>query len=261
MGLDWNKIDDLVKPSPNYETLIKRILEILSYNFVYKYYNHNMKEAEEYSHNLLGDDPKQRYKEYLEKLSKTFYRLDILKVRNYPEFINLVETRNQFEEFYKNADLELDEIVRVIKHLLFWILPSKVYLRELVDKENQKHKQYILTLKKNNIKVTLDILELGNTKEGRRRIATDTGVPEDFLKELTNRADFTRMPYVSGKTVKHYFGAGYDSLEKLVKADLDKLTDDMTKYFNSIGKKLSRSFIELDSGLVISKVLPKIVEQ
>ncbi|MHA2244187.1 MAG: hypothetical protein ACXADY_04405 [Candidatus Hodarchaeales archaeon] len=57
MEIDWYKLENLVKPSPNYDTLIKKILEILSYNFVKEYYNHNMKETKEHSIKLLGDDP------------------------------------------------------------------------------------------------------------------------------------------------------------------------------------------------------------
>jgi len=62
------------------------------------------------------------------------------------------------------------------------------------------------------------------------------------------------------KTVRHYFGGGYNTLEKLANADLDQLTKDLTKYFESIGMKLRASFMELDSGIVIAEIIPKIVE-
>jgi hypothetical protein len=131
----------------------------------------------------------------------------------------------------------------------------------LIDKENHSQKEYITALRTNNIRFTLDVLEIGRTKEGRVKIAIKTGVPEDFIAELVNRADFTRMPYISGKTVWHYFTGGYNSLEKLVNSDLDKLREDMTKYFDSIGRKLSRPILELDSGIIILKILLKIVKQ
>jgi len=50
------------------------------------------------------------------------------------------------------------------------------------------------------------------TSEARRQVAVNAGVPVDFVTDLVNRADFTRMPYINGKTVRHYFGAGYRSL-------------------------------------------------
>jgi len=171
-----------------------------------------------------------------------------------------VETKEKFEEFHSKAGLSMREIIRAIKYLFFWVLPSKKYLRELIDADNQKHLDYVTTLRKKGLRFTLDILEKGRTKEGRQRIAEETDVPEDFIYDLVNRADLTRMPYISGKTVKHHFGGGYNTLEKLANADLSQLTKDMTKYFDSIGIKLRVSFMELDSGIVVAEILPKIVE-
>lgn len=260
MPIDWKEVERLVKPSPSHEELTKKILEVLSYDFVKKFYRHNMKEAEEYATRLLGCDPRQRYGEYVEKLNRAFRQLDSLNVQNYYELVNLVETREKLEEFYDRANLGLNDLIRVLKYLHSWVLPTKMYLRELIDKTNQTQNEYTTTLRKNNIKFTLDILERGSTKEARERIARETSVPEDFLYDLTNRADFARMPYVSGKTIRHYFAGGYNSLEKLASADLDQLTEDMARYFESIGMKLRRSFIELDSNVAIAKILPKIIE-
>ena len=135
-----------------------------------------------------------------------------------------------------------------------------MYLRELIDKKNQTHLDYITTLRKNKIRFTLDILEKGRTIKERKKMTEETGVPRNFLSELVNRADFTRMPYISGKTVRHYFGVECKSLEQLAKTELNQITKAMEKHLNSLGVKLSRSFIELDSGVAIAQVIPKIVE-
>jgi len=88
----------------------------------------------------------------------------------------------------------------------------------------------------------------------------EAGVPVGFVMDLVNRADLTRMPYINGKTVRHYFGAGYRSLTRLASADLETLQDDIREYLSSQGIRLSSSFIELDSGIQIAGMLPKIVE-
>jgi hypothetical protein len=258
MGIDWAEIERLVKPAPNYGTLVKRNLQILSYDFVRKYYNHSMNQAKNYTTRLLGAYPG-GIGEY-KKLNKAFKQLDSLGVKNYLEFMHHVETKEKLEKFHSEAGLSIQEIIRAIKCLFYWILPSKKYLRELIDADNQKHLKYVTTLRENGLRFTLDILEKGRTKEGRQRIAKETGIPEDFIYDLANRADFTRMPFISGKTVKHYFCGGYNSLEKLASADLDELTEDMAKYLSSIGMKLRRSFIELESNIAIAKILPKIIE-
>jgi len=209
---------------------------------------------------MLGDYPRPKYGEYMKKLNKVFRQLDRFGVKNYLEFMHHMETKEKFEAFHNEAGLKIQDTIRALKYLFNWVLPSKKYLRELIDANNQKHLEYVTTLRKNGIRFTLDILEGGRTKMERQRIAAETGVPENFVYDLVNRADFTRMPYISGKTVKHYFGGGYNTLEKLASADLDQLTRDMTEYFKSIGIKLRASFMELDSGIVIAEILPKIVE-
>ena len=60
--------------------------------------------------------------------------------------------------------------------------------------------------------------------------------------------------------MRHYFGAGYTSLTSLASADLDTLQGDVREYLSSQGIRLSRSFIELDIGIQIAGVLPKIVD-
>lgn len=259
MGVGWKEVERLIKPVPSYEVLIKRLLDTASYNFVQETYNHSMKKAREYAAKLLGSDPKHRYGEYLEKLDKALERLGSLNVESYWRFIQLVENRMKAERFCDRAKLGLDDLIRVLKYLLFWVLPTKMYLRELMDKKNPTHMQCAVILREGGIRFTLDILEKGRTSEGREKIARETGIPLDFISELVNRADFTRMPYVSGKTVSHYFGGGYRSLTKLAEAELSQLTKDMARYFDSIGMKLRRSFIELDSGIAIARVLTKIV--
>jgi hypothetical protein len=219
-----------------------------------------MLEAAEYAVKLLGNDPKQRYGEYLEKIKKILQQLNNLGVKSYSELIHLVKTREDVEAFCSRANLGLSELVRVLKYLLYWVLPSKMYLRELIDKKNQTQLEYISTLRNHKVRFTLDLLEQGRTLEERRKIAEETGVPTEFISELVNRADFTRLPYTSGKTVRHYFGIECKNLEQLAKSELNQLTKAMAKHLDSIGIRLSRSFIELDSGIVIAKVLPKIVE-
>ena len=135
MGIDWKEVEKLLRPVPSYEELIKRLHEVLSYNFTRKTYNHNMLEAAEYAVKLLGNDPKQRYGEYLEKIKKILQQLNNLGVKSYSELIHLVKTREDVEAFCSRANLGLSELVRVLKYLLYWVLPSKMYLRELIDKK------------------------------------------------------------------------------------------------------------------------------
>ncbi len=259
MKVDWVEVERLVKPSPNYEDIVNRLNQILNYAFVREHYNHNMKDAQAYATALIGGDPKQRYGEWLENLVHTFQMLNELRIEDYLDFITRIETREKFEVFFKGAKLTLNDIFSLLKYLLYWVLPSRVYLRELIEKDDSTALTYITTLRENGIRFTLDILEKGRTKRGRREIAENTKIPKDFIYDIVNRADFTRLPYIRGSSIRHYFNIGYTTLDKLSKADYPTLKNEMTAYSKSINKDLSR-VIELDSGIAIARILPKLVE-
>jgi hypothetical protein len=194
----------------------------------------------------------------LEEVTGIFQRLHDLGARSTHEFILSVENRQKLEEFYRRSQLPLQSLVGVLHYLLYWVLPARIYLRELVEPEDPQQLAYVATLRESGVRFNLDMLEMGRTRQFRDRLARITGVPEEFIFDLTNRADFTRLPYVRGSTVRNYFNAGYTSLEKLAQADLGRLQADMDCYAAAIGKNLKHG-MELDSGIVIAGILPKIV--
>jgi hypothetical protein len=259
MELDWAELERLVKPSPNYADIPRRLLDVFAYDFVRKHYNHNMSEAQAYAARLLGSDPRRRYDAMLEEVAGIFQRLQGLGVSSTHEFILSVENPLKLEEFYKKTQFPLQSLIGVLHYLLYWVLPTRVYLRELVEPEDPQQLDHITTLRESGVRFNLDMLEMGCTHRFRDRLARITGVPEEFIFDLTNRADFTRLPYVRGSTVRNYFNAGYTSLEKLANADLARLQADMDGYAATIGKNLKHG-MELDSGIVIAGILPKIVQ-
>jgi len=257
MEIDWNVVKKMALWS--YEDLIKKILKVLSYNFIQEHYNPDMKEAEKYAVKLLGYDPK--YAEYVSKLTDIFRKLDSFKVENYTELIHQVENREKCEEFLRKTKLPFKDLISVLNYIFRWVLPFRnVYLRQLVDTGNETHKECLEELRKLNIKFNLDILEHGRTRAGREKISKETGIPESFILDLLNRADLTRLPYMSTKTVNHLFGGGYNSINKIAQADVTKLKEDMKSYFDKRGMKLSKSFIELEGLVEWAKTVPKIVE-
>jgi len=256
MEIDWNVVKKMTLWS--YEDLIEKILKVLSYNFIQEHYNHSMKEAKKYATRLLGYDPK--YAEYISKLTDIFKKLESSKVKNYTELVHQVENREKCEEFLRKAKLPFKDLISVLNYIFRWVLPFRnVYLRQLIDINNETHKEYIEELRKLNIKFNLDILEYSRTIAGREKISKETGIPEAFILNLVNRADLTRLPYMSRKTVDHLFGGGYDNIDKIAQADTRKFREDMKSYFDRIGVKLS-GFIELEGIVEWAKTIPKIVE-
>lgn len=257
MEIDWDAVKKMTLWS--YEDLIEKILKVLSHNFIQEYYNHNMKEAESYAVKLLRYNRK--YAKYVSKLTDIFRKLDSFKVESYAELVHQVENREKCEEFLGKTKLPFKDLISVLNYIFRWVLPFRnVYLKQLIDINNKTHLGYIRELTKLNIKFNLDILEYGRTREGRAKISNETGIPEAVILNLVNRADLTRLPYMSRKTVSHLFGGGYNSINKITQADVGKLKDDMKLYFDKRGMRLSRSFIELEGLVEWAKTVPKIVE-
>ncbi len=256
METDWK----LVKKTTlwDYETLIKKLREVLSYNFIQEHYNHNMKEAAAYCEKLLGYHPK--YDRYISQITSVFAELESLKVRNYTDLVSRVETRKKCEELVRKAKLRFQDLIVTINYIFRWVLPFRnVYLKQLVGDSNEAQMGYVKKLSEHNIKFNLDILEHGRTEKQRQKLSKEAEIPEAFILTLVNKADITRLPYMNQKTVNHLYSAGYDTIDKLARVDTDKLRQHMKSYFDKQGTRLG-SFIDISGLTQWAKTIPKIVE-
>lgn len=265
MELDWTEVQELSKPSPSYSELIKRLFEVFSYEFVRRHYDHTMSQAYAYAQKLLGEDTRGRYDDRLARLLLTMQRLEAIGILSYHDYVRRVATMEKLEIFWSGMDLPdlshqewLRDLIGLLQYLLHWVLPARLSLKELID-DLPEHETYVLTLLPARIRYTLDLLHHAGSRQGRAALARATSIPESFLYDLVNRADLARLPNTRGTTVKNYCHAGYDTMLKLATADLETLSADMSRYGESIGKKLKRS-LEWENHLRVARLLPPLVE-
>ena len=193
-------------------------------------------------------------------LQKTFKALGTAGVKDYQDLINRLGSEAELEAFAQKMGIPTGDIVGVLKYLLYWVLPGKKDLNQLILPTDTQKKANNAILREHGIRSNLDMLEKGSSLAGRKKLAAQSGLPLEFITEMTHRADFSRMPWFHGKTINHFIGAGYPTLELLAKADLEKLSADVLRYGQSIGKNLKFG-VEADSGGIIARVLPKVVEE
>jgi len=256
MEIEWNLVKKMTLW--HYEDLIEKMLKTLSYNFIQEHYNHNMEEACNYVRKLLGYNPK--YEASIKRLTSTFKSLGDAKTKNYTDLIEKIETRESCENFLKITKIQFRDLISVLNYIFRWVLPFRnVYLRQLIDSGNESHMVYVKILKEHSLRFNLDILECCRTCEGRAKLSEKARIPEDFILDLVNRADLTRLPYMNKKTVEHLCNARYDNVDKLAKVEAGKLREDMKSYFNKVGLRLG-SFIDLAGLVEWAKTVPKIVE-
>lgn len=261
MEIDWEQVKK--KTLWHYEKLIAKILDVLEYSFVQEYYAHDMREAGIYAEKIRqGYRQNDREAEFVAEITKHFKKLSLLGIRNYQDLVERVNTKANCEKFLQETEFSFEALIQVLNFLFRWVLPFKTPIKELVDTIPQTNTTHLEIFKKQKIRSNLDVLETFRSKMGRKIFATETGIDELYILELTHRADISRLAYVRGKTIMHLSGGGYNTLNKLANAEMDKMEADMTAYYESIGKSFAdfKAVIPLDWMIGGAKVLPKIVE-
>lgn len=260
MTLDPVQLKKDLSPVPTYDVLIDRLKVSLSYPVVRKAYAHSMPEAAEYAQRLLGDDPKQRYGKWLAWLQKTFATLDKAGIKDYQDLVERLGSEAELEAFTLKTKIPSGEIIGILKYLLYWVLPGKKDLNQLIIATDTQRKANNAVLKTIGVRSNLDLLEKGASLAGRKSLAAESGLPLEYVTEIVHRADISRMPWYNGKTINHFMGAGYPTLASMAQASVQQMTEDVLRYGQSIGKNLKFG-VEADSGAIVSRVLPKIVEE
>jgi len=259
MTVDWQEIKKELFPIKDYEDLTRRFRDAAAYPFVRKHFNLSMTGMAEYTLQLLGGDTKNRYTQWMEALVRSFHRLAEAGVRDVFDLIEQVNTREKLEGFLAQSGMEAKELVTVLKYLVYWFLPPKKYLSELV-KDDPIVLGDIAKLRSCGIRFNLDLLEWGATTEGRKALAERCGLPEAAIAGLVHRADFSRLPWTSKATVSNYIGAGYTSLAQLANTDLEQVSADFYRYGESIGKNFKYGS-EIDNAHRVARLVPKVVQE
>jgi hypothetical protein len=135
-------------------------------------------------------------------------------------------------------------------------------VREFIDLNNETQKKYFEILKEKKLGSNLDILEQGRTQDGRNRLSQATGIPDSFIFELVHKADISRLAYVRGKSVLHLCGGGYNTLDKIARAEVGEMEKAMDVYYRTLGKSLAdfKAVIPLAWMIGGARILPRVVE-
>jgi hypothetical protein len=261
MEIDWDQVKK--KTLWHYEKLIGKILDVLKYNFVQEYYDHDMVEAGIYAEKIRqGYLQNEKEAAFIFYITEHFQSLSFLDIHNYRDLVERVQTKSNCEKFLQETNFSFEALIRVLNYLFRWVLPFKIPVKEILDTMSDTNSNYFVILKNQRIRSNLDVLETFRLKKDRKIFSVETGIDQAYLLELNHRADISRLAYVRGKTIMHLCGGGYDSVDRLADAEIVKMEADMTAYYESLGKTLAdfKTVIPLDWMIGGAKVLPKIVE-
>ena len=132
MSIDWHEMQKEMSPLKDYDDLRRRWQEAFAYPFVCKTYNFTMLEMAAYTQHLLGEDTRNRYTEYAQRLIETFNQLDQRGVGDNQDLIRQIGACEEFETFTERTSIGAKDLVAVLKYLVYWFIPSKKLLSGLV---------------------------------------------------------------------------------------------------------------------------------
>jgi hypothetical protein len=254
---DWDEVLKAIFPIKKFEELYQRISASLRFRFVHYAYNFSLPELEHYTQLLLGGDPRGRYTVYNSKLKATIRNLHLAGIRNVIDLSERTKDRQHMELLAEFSTIPAPEIAEVLKYLVYWVIPGSKYLSGLVQNDYD-NPEAIPGLRSIGIRTNLELLQAGLDSRLRKELARKSRLPDNTILELTNRADFSRLPWSRKATISNIMCAGYTSLVQLANANPEKLVADFFAYGKSIGKNLKLGN-EIESSFRIAKIIPKVL--
>jgi len=246
----------------HYEDLIKKLSVLMAYPVLWKAYNHDMAQATDFAMRLFPGKNIEAG-EYPAQILDSIAHLKPAGISDWGNLLAKIATREACMVFITENNLGFEKFIDLLNYLLRWAFPFLTATRELLAHENTLEMSAYPILKQHGLMNSFDILEQGHTLEGRRALAAQTGLPQDFVTGIAHRADIARLPYVRRKTILPVCGAGYDTLAKIASADLSQMDTDLEAYFQRTrGKpwKNYKSVIVLKGIVATARALPVIME-
>ena len=85
------------------------------------------------------------------------------------------------------------------------------------------NKECVSQLRNIGIKTARQLLDIGQTKDGREKLTETTGIPKKHILELVKLSDLARIPGVKKIRARLYYESGLDTLDKIAKCNAEEL--------------------------------------
>ncbi len=258
MPTNWDEVQRALYPMKDYEDLCKRLKVSFSFPFVCNSFNFSMQKLQEYVEKLLGGDSRERYGDYMEKLSSIIAKLNQAGLADLLSLVEQTASRQQMEAFTERCKVPAPEVATLLKFTVYWLIPGEKYLGGLV-RDVKPVAEELSALRAVGVKTNLQILQSGITPVGRKALAEKSGLSYKVITEWVNRADFSRMPWASKATVSNLMGSGYGSLQQLANGQAEQVYADYMRYGKSIDKNLKLGN-EIENSYRVAKIIPILVQ-
>ena len=159
-----------------------------------------------------------------EKLDERFAYFKNLGIMNVLELEKILKKKEKIMELAKEKSLSEDFLIALGREL------------KAIQTKPRKFKDFlgiseetISKLEKNGLKNTKHLYDKVISKNDRKEAAKTLGIGEQEILELTKLTDLTRIQWVNGTFASVLYQAGYDTIDKVVKADYEELYNNVKK--------------------------------
>ncbi len=258
MFFNPDEVNRAMIPIKTYEDLSRRLQISFSVPFVRQIFNFTLPDLIVYTRVGVGGDPRGRYNDYADRLTRILTELQRTGLSNLLELVSRVESRERLKGFAEGSRIQAHDVVSVLKYLVYWFIPGEKYLSGLTRSDPGLNAA-IKVLGGLGVRTNLQLLQRGLTPESRAALGESSGLPGEVVNKLVNIADLSRLPWASKATISNIMGAGYGSLAQLANADGEKLYADFFRYGDAIGKNLKLGN-EIENSYRIARIVPALVK-
>ena len=152
------------------------------------------------------------------KLDERFGYFKTINIKNIKELIVILKKKDKFAHLQKVQCLSGNYLTLLLRELNS-LLPKPSPIRDFkgITKET------IAKLEKIGIKNTVKLFDRVINPQLRKKLAEDTNIPENEIIELTKLTDLSRIRWVGTTFAQMLYNLGFDTLEKVSKADANEL--------------------------------------
>ncbi|NYB27422.1 MAG: DUF4332 domain-containing protein [Methanobacteriaceae archaeon] len=191
-----------------------------------------------------------------EQIDKRFKILENNGASNLKDLIDLIKTPQKAKEFAAKTGLPADYIL-ILRREVNSYLPKPVNLEKFPGVE----KNTINKLNNVGIKNTAHLFKKIETKVDREKLASETGVNEEKILDLTKLTDLSRVKWIGPVFARIFLDSGTGTVEKLSLSNAKTLYKKLVN-INNEKKYTKNKFVENDVKLCIdvAQLVPKVIE-
>jgi hypothetical protein len=189
-------------------------------------------------------------------IDKRFKILKEIGVQNLQDIVNSLKTPKKTKEFAEKSGLN-SEYLLILRREVNSYLPKPVNLEKFPGIK----KDTISKLNDIGIKNSLHLFKIIKFEADRNQLATEIGVNNKEILELTKLTDLNRVKWIGPVFARIFLESGTDTVEKLSTSNAETLYKKIIEINKQKGYTKAK-FVENDVKLCIdiSKMVPKVIQ-